>query len=67
MRSRHQYSILDAQVFADPLPEILEVAERVSFAGDKVALAVLDVGEGAEAVDLQLEDELIRIEWLSAA
>jgi len=67
MRSRHQYSILDAQVFADPLPEILEVAERVSFAGDKVALAVLDVGEGAKAVDLQFKDELIGIKRFNAA
>ena len=41
---------------ADPLREILEVAERVSIAGDEFALAVLDVGEGAKAIDLQLEN-----------
>ncbi len=38
--------------FADPLRQILEVAERVSLAGDKIALAVLDVCERAEAIDL---------------
>jgi len=36
---------LPRQVSSDPLREILEVAERVAVAGDKVALAVLDVGE----------------------
>ena len=45
-------SVLDAQVFSDPLCEILEVAERLSIARDEVALAVVDVGEGANAVDL---------------
>jgi len=37
-------------VFADPLREILEVAERISVARDEFALAVLDVGEGTEAI-----------------
>src|SRR5262245_63389332 len=54
-------------MLADPLREILKVAERLSVARDEVALAVLDVGEGAEAVDLQFENKLVGIERLNAA
>ena len=54
-------------MFADPMRQILEVAERVAISGDKVAVAVLDVGEGTETIDLQFKDKLIGVERLSAA
>ena len=54
-------------MFSDPVREIVEVAECVSVAGDKIALAVLDVGEGAEAVDLQLENLIVGVEGFGAA
>ena len=54
------------QVLSDPLREILKVAERVSVARDKFALAVIDISEGTEAVDLQLEDVLVGVERLKA-
>ena len=43
------------------------VAKRVAVAGDEIALAVFDVGQGAEAVNLQLEDEVAGVEWFRPA
>jgi hypothetical protein len=37
--------ILDAQIPADPLRQVFEVAERIPIPRDQIALAVLDVGE----------------------
>src|SRR5262249_19514820 len=48
-------SVCHKQVSSDPLREILEIAERVSITRDKITLAVLDVGAGAKAINLQLE------------
>jgi len=59
--------VLDAQVLADPLSKVREVAECVSVARDKVAAAILDVGERTEAVDFQLEDVVVGVEWLRTA
>jgi len=56
-----------AEMFSDPCREILEIAERASVAGEEFALAVLDVGEGAKAVDLQFENTLVGIEGFNAA
>jgi hypothetical protein len=41
--------------------EILEIP--VAGGGDQIALAILNVGERPEAVDLQLEDEVVGVEW----
>jgi hypothetical protein len=62
-----EHGALDAQMLADPLRQILEVAKGVAVAGDEIALALLDVGEGAEAVDLQLVYELIGVERFRTA
>jgi hypothetical protein len=35
------------------LRQILEVPERLAVAGDKIALAVLDIGKRAETIDFQ--------------
>ena len=54
------------KVFSDPCGEIHEAAECVSVSGDELPLTGIDVGQRPEAVDLQLKEELIRIEWFSA-
>jgi hypothetical protein len=56
--------ILDAKVLVDPLCEILEVAERVPVARNKIAMAVVDIGERSEAVDFQFKDVVVGVEWL---
>jgi len=45
-------SIFDPQIPVYPLRQMLEVAERVPVPRDEIALAVLDVSERTEAVDL---------------
>jgi hypothetical protein len=59
--------ILDAQVLADPLREILEIAEGVAIPGNEIALAVLDLGERPETIDLQLEDVIVGVERFASA
>jgi len=54
-------SVFDPQVSADPLRQMLEVAERVPVARDEITLAVLDVGERSKAIDLQFVDEFIGV------
>jgi hypothetical protein len=54
--------ILD--IIADPFRQILEVVECVSIAGDKITVAVLDVGKRTEAINLQLEDVVVGVERL---
>jgi hypothetical protein len=49
--------ILDAQVLADPLREVLEVAECVAVAGYEIALAALKIRKGPETIDLQFVNE----------
>src|SRR5437016_1952784 len=62
-----KYGVLDAQILADPLSKILEVVECVSVPRDEIALAVLDVSEGPESIDLQLENVIVRVEWFRTA
>jgi len=44
-----------------------ECTDDVPVAGYELTLAVLDVGQWTEAVDLQFEDEQVGVEWFSSA
>ena len=52
---------------SDPLRHVLKVAKGVAIPRDKIALAVLDVGQGSEAVNFQLENVIVGIEWVRTA
>ena len=62
-----EHGALDAEVFGEPCREFCEAAEDVSVSGDQFRTTILKVGEGTEAVDLQLEDVIIGVERLGAA
>jgi hypothetical protein len=49
------------------LREILEIAEGVAIPGNEIALAVLDLGERPETIDLQLEDVIVGVERFASA
>ena len=49
------------------LAKILERVEGISIAGDELCSTVLDNGEGAESVILQLENPLGVVEWRRSA
>jgi hypothetical protein len=57
-----EHSTLDAKILDDPLRQILEVAECVALTGNEDTSAVFDVGQRPKAVDLQLEDVVVRVE-----
>jgi hypothetical protein len=57
----------NVKVFSDPCREIPKATKCVSVSRDQLPLARLDVSERPKAVDLQLEDVLIRIKGLHAA
>jgi hypothetical protein len=56
-----------AQVLADPLRQVFEAPEIVPIPGDEIAMAALDVDERSKAIDLQLENEFLRVERLRTA
>ena len=62
-----EHRTLDAQVFSDRRRKIRKAAEYVSIPRNQLASPGSDLSERTEAVDLQLEDEVVGVEWLGAA
>ena len=60
-------SVFDSKMLRDPCGEIRKAVENVSVSRDEFAFTVLEVCESAEAVYLQLIDELIGVERFGTA
>jgi hypothetical protein len=59
---------MDRELFGFGVPrKVFDVAERIPVSGYEIALAVLDVGERTETVNLQLEDVVVGVERFRAA
>src|SRR5215471_5788324 len=67
IKSSISLSISAAKVFGDPSGRFCESAKRVSVSGNQFALPVLDLRQCAEAINLQLIDELIGVEGFRTA
>jgi hypothetical protein len=48
---------------SDPCSQLRESSEDIAVSGDEFAATGADMRQGAESISLQLEDELIGVEW----
>jgi len=52
-------------MFRQPRRKLSEPAKRMPVSRDQFASTAVDLGERAESIDLQFEDELIGVEWFN--